>query len=350
MSRVKVRSLWIFISILAVASGGMAAWLLRPLSVVTVQPARGAAVDAIYAAGAVEPMVMLPVAPRSGGVLTQLIDEGSTVTKGELLARLEDTDLVSTVDELDAKVRYARSQYTRTQDLVQRGFLARTELDKIRSELDAATAVLKRAQAQRGFLTLTAPADGLVIRRDGEIGQFIPPGQAVLVLACCAPLRVTADVDEEDIGRLRVGQPVVLSSDAIPGRSFDGQVTEVTPKGDPVARTYRVRISLVKPDEFHIGMNVDANIIVDKHEDALLVPSATISKSGVWVLVDGRLHRQPVKTGIAGAERTEILSGLDAQTQIVTGPLEGLRDNRRARSEPAAAPAPTASHPASTAR
>ena len=347
MSNVKIRrSLWIFVTIFSVASGGMAAWMLRPLSVVTVQPTRGAAVDAIYATGAVEPTVMLPVAPRSGGVLTQLIDEGAVVTKGELLARLEDADLLSTVDELDAKVRYARAQYTRTQDLVRRGFLARTELDKTHSDLDATTAALKRAQAQRGFLTLNAPAAGLVIRRDGEIGQFIAPGQAVLVLACCAPLRVTANVDEEDIGRLRVGQSVVLSSDAIPGRSFDGQVSEVTPKGDPVARTYRVRISLATPDEFHIGMNVDANIIVGKHEDVLLVPSAAISDSGVWVLVGGRLHRLPVQIGIAGTEHTEILTGLDARAMIVTGSPEGLRENRRARSKPAAA----ADHPVITSR
>lgn len=328
----------------------MALWLLRPLSVLTVQPVRGVAVDAIYVAGAVEPTVMLPIAPRSGGVLTQLIDEGSAVTKGQLLARLEDADLVGTVDELDAKTRYARAQYMRTQDLVQRGFLARTELDKARSELDAASAVLKRAQAQRSFLTLTAPADGLVIRRDGEIGQFIATGQVVLVLACCAPLRVTANVDEEDIGRLLVGQPVVLSSDAIPGRSFDGQVSEITPKGDPVARTYRVRITLAAPDEFHIGMNVDANIIVGKHENALLVPSAAISDSGIWVLLDGHLHRQSVRVGIAGTQRTEILSGLDTRTLIVTGPLEGLRDNRRASGKPATEPAPAAGHPASNAR
>lgn len=338
MSRLKLsRPLWLLLAVLVLAAAGLLAWWLRPLSVSTVLATPGVAIDAIYASGAVEPTVVLPVAPRSGGILAELrVDEGAEVRKGEVLARLDDADLANTVKELEAKARYASAQYARAQDLVRRGFVARTELDRGRSELDAANAALRRARAQRGFLALTAPEDGRVIRRDGEIGQFIAPGQAVLVLACCAPLRVTAQVDEEDIARLQPGQPVVLSSDALPGRSFDGQVAEVTPQGDPVARSYRVRIQLTTPEPFQIGMTVDANIIVARHEGALLVPSAAIRDAAVWVLRDGRLHRQPVRTGIAGSERSEILAGLDAGSQVVTGPLEGLSEGRRARAEPAA--------------
>ena len=78
----------------------------------------------------------------------------------------------------------------------------------------------------RGHSALLAPADGTIIRRDGEVGQYIAPGQALFVLACCAPLRVTAEIDEEDISRVRVGQAVVLRADALPGALFDGSVSE----------------------------------------------------------------------------------------------------------------------------
>jgi len=109
---------------------------------------------------------------------------------------------------------------------------------------DVAEAAVKRAQAQRDYNQLVAPADGIVLRRDGEPGQFVAAGQAVLTLACCAPLRVSAEVDEEDIPRVVVGQKVTLRTDALPGRLFDGEVADITPKGDPVSRSYRVRIRL----------------------------------------------------------------------------------------------------------
>ena len=129
------------------------------------------------------------------------------------------------------------------------GDLAREAVQRFatRADLDAAAASGRRAETQRDFMALTPPADGLIIRRDGEIGQFIPAGQAVFYLSCCAPLRVTAEVDEEDISRVHIGQKVVLRADALPGEILDGHVSEITPKGDPVARSYRVRVALADP-------------------------------------------------------------------------------------------------------
>ena len=323
-----------------IAAGG--AWFyLRPLAVAVSRPQRGPAVDAVYATGTVEPTVMLPVSPRSGGRLALLaVDEGSVVHKGEVLARLDDADLVSTIDELDARERYARSSYARTRDLVSRHFLAASELDRSRSDLDSAVAARRRARVLRSYMDLTAPADGLVIRRDGEIGQFIPAGQAVLTLSCCAPLRVAAEVDEEDIARVAVGQAVVLRSDALPGKVFDGIVSDITPKGDPVARSYRVRIKLATPEVFHVGMTADANIIIAKRDSALLLPSAALQDGMVWILRDGHLHRQPVKAGAIGSNHVEIVEGIDAQTDVVSGPFERLREGRRAKPMPAVTQVP----------
>ena len=170
---------------------------------------------------------------------------------------------------------------------MRRNLLAQVELDRARSELDAAEASLKRASAQRDFMTLTAPANGLIIRRDGEIGQFIPVGQAVFVLSCCAPLRVTAEVDEEDIPRVHIGQKAVLHADALQDQVFDGEVQEITPKGDPVARSYRVRIRLANPARLQVGMTVDANLVVAEQQNALLAPSTAIQNGAVWIVADG---------------------------------------------------------------
>ncbi|BBL72210.1 efflux RND transporter periplasmic adaptor subunit [Methylogaea oryzae] len=315
--------------------GGVLWWRLGPMAVGVVTPTRGPAVEAVYATGTVEPTVMLPIAPRQGGNLAELnADEGDTVRKGQVLARFEDEDLDNTVRELASRARYAQAQYRRNEELAQRGFQAKLELDRIRADREAAEAALKRAEAQRGFLALTAPADGLIIRRDGEIGQFIPTGQAVFHLSCCAPLRVTAEVDEEDIPRVRVGQKALLRADALPGRVLDGEVAEVTPKGDPVARSYRVRIRLTDPAELRVGMTVDANLVVSERQDALLVPTGALRNGTLWLVRDGKLHRQAVRVGVAGAVRSEILEGLEPDAQVVDAPTEDLREGRAARARP----------------
>ncbi len=326
------RGVWIlFVVVLVAAAGGAWWWLDGPIAVSVVTPTRGPAVDAIYATGTVEPAVMLPIAPRVAGRLLELkADEGNNVRKGQMLARLDDADLASTVDELEARAKFAQSQYERAQSLVRQGFMAKAETDRTRADLDAAEAAVKRARAQRDYMSLVAPADGLIIRRDGEIGQYIPAGQAVFILSCCAPLRVTAEVDEEDIARVRVGQKVVLRADALPGRLLDGTVSEITPKGDPVARSYRVRIKLANPDELKVGMTVDANLIVAERDNALLVPATALQSDAVWVVNDGRLHRQPVRAGVTGSGRVEILDGLAPDARVVDSPGPDLREGRRA--------------------
>ncbi|CAI8844302.1 efflux RND transporter periplasmic adaptor subunit [Methylocaldum szegediense] len=329
-----MRKKWIWIlavGVLAVA-GSIFWWREGPIVVTVVTPTRGPAVEAIYATGTVEPTVMLPIAPRQAGHLVELkVDEGSEVRKGQVLARLDDEDLKNTVEELTARMWFARTQYERLQELVRRKVIAKVELDRARSDLEAAEAALERARAQRGFMTLTSPADGLIIRRDGEIGQFIPVGQAVFYLSCCAPLRVTAEVDEEDILRVHVGQKALLRAEALPNQVLDGEVSEITPKGDPIARSYRVRIRLAEPEKLRVGMTVDANLIVSEKENTLLVPSTAVQNGVVWVVEDGKLHRRKVKTGVIGAVRTEIVEGLSPEAQVVETPSEKLRDGRAAR-------------------
>lgn len=300
-----------------------------PLSVKVVSPARGTAVDAIYATGTVEPTVMLPLAPRVGGRLAERrVDEGAKVRKGQLLARLDDADLAGSVDEQQARLAYARQQHERVSTLAARGFVTAGEADRTQAELLAAQAALRRLRAQRDFTALLAPADGTIIRRDGEVGQYISPGQALFVLACCAPLRVTADIDEEDINRVRIGQPVLLKADALPGQVFDGTVSEVTPKGDPVARTYRVRIALAAPGALQTGMTVDANLVVARHEHALLLPSGAVQGDTVW-LVDGqRLKQRRIVAGIRSPQRVEVLQGLKDGEQVLAQPDAALAEGR----------------------
>lgn len=312
-----------------------------PIPVTLAAIERGPAVDAIYATGTVEPTVMLPLAPRVGGRLAERrVDEGATVRKGQLLARLDDADLAGSVDEQRARVDYSRNQHARAATLAERGFLASGEADRTKAELLAAEAALRRVRAQRDYTTILAPADGTIIRRDGEVGQYISPGQAIFVLACCAPLRVTAEIDEEDISRVRVGQAVVLKADALPGQVFDGRVAEITPKGDPIARSYRVRIALPAPGALQTGMTVDANLVVARRENAMLVPADSVQGNALWVVAGERLQRRSITPGIRSPQRVEVLKGLDGSERVVARPSTDLAEGRRVRvHSPAQVPA-----------
>lgn len=326
------------------------AWWRWPVRVQTALATRGPSVEAVYATGVVEPTVMVPVSPRVGGRLVAIgAEEGERVKRGQVLARIESNDLDQTIREARAREQLARVQFERARSLVEQRFVAPAELDRTRTEWQAAQAAARRAQAQHDYNQLVAPADGIVLRRDGEVGQFVPAGQTVFALACCAPLRVTAEVDEEDIARVVVGQTVMMHSAALPDRLYEGRVAEITPKGDPVSRSYRVRVRLVDAPAIdggvlRSGMTMDANLIVSRRDGALLLPNRALQGDRLWLVAQGRLHRRSVVKGIVGADRTEIVSGLADGDTVVLSPSDALRDGQRAHGIPAPAdsPAPAA--------
>lgn len=320
------------LGLVLLAASGMLSFWFWPVAVSVSQAHRGLAIKAIYATGIVEPSVTLAIAPNLAGHLVEVnVEEGQTVLKGQVLARLKDQDLRSNVAELQARLGFARSYYQRLQTLGQRSLVAKLDIERAKADLLAAEAAVKRADAQRDYMTLLAPADGLIIRRDAEIGQFINTGQAIFQLSCCAPLRISAQVDEEDIAKVTVGQAVVLHTDNLPGEVLRATVSEITPKGDPVSRSYRVRMQLENPGNLKIGMSVDTNLLIEQHENALLIPSIAIDKDNtVWLVKNGKLHRQTLKIGIRSAAQTEILSGLDEQSQVVTTLSNDLSEDQRA--------------------
>jgi RND family efflux transporter MFP subunit len=172
------------------------------------------------------------------------------------------------------------------------------------------------------------------LQRDGEIGQVIPANQPIFYFARRAPLRIEAEVDEEDILLVQTGQRVLIRAPALPDRVLDGRVAEITPKGNPVTRGYRVRIEFEGETPLRIGMTAETNIVVEQRDNALLVPATAVREGQVWIVRDGRLHRQPVRTGFSSETRTEILSGLSDNDALVVSPTTGLTEGRQARTAP----------------
>lgn len=306
-------------------------WIVPP-AVDVAQPSRGPAVEAVYATGLVEPGLEIRIAPRAPGRIVELMaDEGDAVTKGQALARLEDQDLQAAVAELAARADYATAQYRRNVELRRSGVLAQENVERSRAERDATLAALLRAREQLGYMRLLAPDDGRIIRRDGEIGEFIPVSQTIFYMAGPAPLRIAAEVDEEDVARVAPGLPVLIRADAFAGRIFHGRVDQLTPRGDAVARSYRVRIALDGETPLRIGMTAETNIVLAERADALLVPTRALANGHLWVVVDGRARRRAVETGVAGPERTEVRAGLAGSEWIIVQPPENLDEGDRVR-------------------
>ena len=293
-----------------------------------VRPERGYAAEAVYATGTVEAAVMFPVAPRIGGHLTALLhDEGETVAAGAVLAQFEDAEWRRAVEEAQARLDLARKDVARKTGLTKLGASAVELLDRAQAELAGAEAALARAQANLDYMRLAAPQGGTIIRRDGEIGEYIPVNQAVFWLSQGA-LRIDAEVDEEDISRVQEGQKVVIRADAHGDRIFHGRVAGITPKGDPVARSYRVRILLADGEDLMIGMTAETNIILKEKDDALLVPASALRGDSVYVVQDGRAERRRVVTGARATREIEVVQGLSQEETILRTPAEDLDDGQ----------------------
>ena len=322
---------WMLLPLFAVAGAGTWAWLRsRPLPVDVVHPHRGPAVLAVYATGVVEPTIDVPIAPRVAGKLVELrVDEGARVRKGQALARLEDSNLQHGIEQLDAQELYAKQALDRQDSILARGLGARADRDRAFAEWRAAKAATDKAREEQGFMVLRAPSDGLVIRRDGEVGQFIAVNQVVFHVAASESLRISADVDEEDIPLVARGQRVLVRADAFPQKVFEGQVLEVTPRGDASTRSYRVRVSVPKDSPLRVGMTADTNVIIEQHEGALLVPASAVKDGKAWLLRAGKARQVAPKLGIAGERDVEVLGGLSEQDEVLVSPPAELREGKR---------------------
>jgi HlyD family secretion protein len=353
------------IAVLLLALGGALLWWFgrpEPVPVSTESVARGS-VEASVAntrAGTVEACQRTKLSTLAGGRIEVLaVKEGDKVKKGQLLMRLWNEDQQAEqafaraqldtsrkrVAEACTLADLAQREFKRQAQLFQQGFISDAALDTLRSQADArvaacATARSDVAQAQARInvvgtasqrTVLVAPFDGTVAKIVGEVGEYStpsPPGVAMppaidLIDETC--LYVAAPMDEVDAPKVAVGQPVRITLDALPGKSFAGKVRRIAPYVTAVekqARTVEVEVNFDDPQSagrLLVGYSADVEVILDVRKDVLRVPSSALLQGGrVLLLQDGKLLEQPVKTGLSNWEHTEILQGLQGGERIVT--------------------------------
>ena len=286
--------------LLAVAGGWL--WWTMPPAVAIALATTGPALRAVYATGSVEPVHWARVGPALRARITQvLVEEGDRVTEGQPLARLDNREAVHRAEETEARARFAEDDLARIRTLVTRDIAARASLDRAEAEARAVRAVAEAAQRRLDDYIVRAPAAGLVLRRDAEVGEVVDTPASLFWIGEPRPLRVTAEVDEEDIAQVREGQRVLLRADAFPGQVLTATVGQITPKGDATRKAYRVRLVLPDDTPLLIGMTVEANIVLRQAEDAVLVPPAAIRDGRVFVVRQETVEARPVELGVQGA-------------------------------------------------
>ncbi len=295
-------------------------------------PTRGPAVEAIYATGIVEPVIWAKVTPMVRGRIVDLCKcEGAHVSRGDFLARLDDAEERARLAELNARAEFLESDMRRYERLLAKDNVSAQTYQRAASAFGEVRAEIAAERERLDDYTIRAPLDGAVLRRDGELGEIVGTDDVIFWVGKPKPLWVTAEVDEEDVPRVSPGQRALIKADAFPDEVLEGRVETITPKGDPVNKSFRVRITLPDDTPLLIGMTTEVNIVAATVPDALLVPADAVIKRRVFIVDGGRARALDVEAGIASPSSVQIISGLEPDARVVVAPPAGLKDGDRVR-------------------
>jgi RND family efflux transporter MFP subunit len=318
----------------AVAGGGYYAYRnLLPAQAVTTSVARVAPVsEAVYGTGTVEPQRWAKVVPLARRRLVELCQcEGQAVKTGQVLARQDDAEERSELRELEITNAQLQRDLDRAEKDRDKSSQAQAEYEQRWTKFEQSKSRIAAQKVKLDSMVLRAPLDGMVLRRDGEVGEIAGPTDVLFWVGPPAPTQVVAEVNEEEINRLAVGQKAFLRSDAFAAQVLRATVAQITPKGDPSRKTFRVYLALPADTPLRIGMSVEVNIIFRDRPSATVVPSEAVVDNAVQVINDGRIEKVAVTTGIRGGRNVEIVRGISKGMAVLSPARPDLADGTRVR-------------------
>jgi len=297
-------------------------------SLVTLAPVS----EAIYGTGTVEPQRWAKVVPLQRRRLIELCScEGQNVRAGQVLGRQDDAEERSALKELEVTNQQAQRDLDRAEKDRGKNDAAQTEYEQRWTQLEESKTRIAAQRVRIDALVLRAPLDGMVLRRDGEVGEIAGPTDVLFWVGPPTPMQVVAEVNEEEINRIAVGQKALLRSEAFPGQALRASVSQITPKGDPTRKTFRVYLLLPPDTPLRIGMSVEANIIFREKQAALVVPAEAVATNAVQVVANDRIERVPVTVGIRGSRNVEIVGDVSRGMAVLSPARIDLADGTKVR-------------------
>lgn len=324
----------------------------------TAKAAIGNIHNTITATGTIEPVTSVTVGTQVSGIVAKLyVDYNSEVKKGQVIAELDKTNLISELNRAKADLasaqstlNYQQANFNRYQTLYNKGLVsadeyenARLSYDKARQTAASSRESVQKAQTNLGYATITSPIDGVVLSKSVEEGQTVAASfntpELFTIAQDLTDMRVIADIDEADIGGVKEGQRVSFTVDAFPDDHFEGQVTQVRQQATTTSNvvTYEVVISAPNNDlKLKPGLTANVTIYTLEKNNVLTVPSKALrfmpnenilqegqqiedteARTKVWTLEGNTFKAHAVETGTTNGMLTEITKGIGEGTEVL---------------------------------
>lgn len=286
----------------------------------------------------------------SGKIIRRHVELGNMVEVGSVLMEIDPKDVQQSVNITAAQVLSAQSQLklaennlNRYQALFAQGAVSRVVLEQYENSYAAALAASRMAAAQNSqganqldYTALRSTQTGVISAINVEAGQVVAAGQPVLTLVQNDELEVEIDVPENRYEAILNASDITVSFWALPGRSLQGKVREISPMADKTSRTYKVRIQLINPPaDLKLGMTASVNSAVTSSAATAQIPLSAIYQTGstpsVWVISNGVAALRSVKLGDFSDSSVQVLSGLNDQEIIVTAGVHKLKEGQKVR-------------------
>ena len=349
-----------------VAIAALAVWLLsggkkeEKITFDTAAVAPANIMNSITATGTIEPVTSVTVGTQVSGIVSKLfVDYNSVVKKGQVIAELDKTNLMSQLNTAKTQLATAQSQlnyqtanYKRYKTLFEKGLVAADDFDnaklsytQAKEQVVSAKEEVQRAQTNLGYATITSPIDGVVLSKSVEEGQTVAASFSTPELFTIAQdltnMQVVADVDEADIGDVKEGERVTFTVDAYPDDTFEGEVKQVRQEATTTNNvvTYEVVISAPNADlKLKPGLTANVTIYTAERKGVLSVPSKALrfipqketvgkmkivdaanAKNKVWTIEGNSIVAHKVNIGMTDGTNTQIVSGIAEGTKVITG-------------------------------
>lgn len=354
----------VIVTVAAIAA--LAVWLLsggkkeEKITFDTAAVAPANIMNSITATGTIEPVTSVTVGTQVSGIVSKLfVDYNSVVKKGQVIAELDKTNLMSQLNTAKTQLATAQSQlnyqtanYKRYKTLFEKGLVAADDFDnaklsytQAKEQVASAKEEVQRAQTNLGYATITSPIDGVVLSKSVEEGQTVAASFSTPELFTIAQdltnMQVVADVDEADIGDVKEGERVTFTVDAYPDDTFEGEVKQVRQEATTTNNvvTYEVVISAPNADlKLKPGLTANVTIYTAERKGVLSVPSKALrftpqketvgkmkivdvanAKNKVWTIEGNSIVAHKVNIGMTDGTNTQIVGGIAEGTKVVTG-------------------------------
>ena len=287
----------------------------------------------------------------AGRINTIAFQEGQPVAKGAMLVRLDPAVPLAEAQQARANLVLAKTKWDRAVDLAKSNFISGQAKDEAENNYKVAEASAQLAEAKLAKMDLRAPFSGIIGLRSVSMGDYVKEGADLVNLESIDPLKVDFRVPEIYMRQVKVGQPLQVQLDALPGRTFEGKVFAVNPLIDAAGRSVVIRAMVRNPDtSLRPGMFARVRLITRDAQDALVLPEEALVPQGdqqfVYRILDGKAVRTKVDVGQRRDSKVEILNGVDKDDMVVTAGQLKLRDGAPVNIAGTAPAAPTVAAPA----